>query len=118
MTTTRIPLSLVACVLAITPAAAQTVRDGSGTIATGGVSQLVFGEHRQRRMLWCQNPLDASEKLVVNIDGAANVAAASFELAAGGSLTLGPLEMAGGVPSGPVTVTAATAGHRFVCKQL
>lgn len=99
------------------PAAAETMRDGSSTIAAGGVSQVVFGDNAARRYLSCQNPLDATEKLAVNIDGPASTSAASFELAAGGSITFGPILYGGAIPTGPVTVTAATSGHRFVCKQ-
>lgn len=106
------------CSLAAAAPAQTTLLDGSGIIVTGGTSQQVFAYNPRRRYLLCQNPLDATEKLTVNVDGPAAIAAASIELAPGGSLTIGPLQEAGSVPAGPVNVNAATTGHRFVCKQM
>lgn len=102
-----------------TPALAQTVTDGSGTITTGGSSQQVFPVAIPRQYLFCQNPITATETLFVNVGAPASVTSGSYELAAGGSLTFsgGPTNSQPFVPVGVVTVAAATAGHRFICKQ-
>lgn len=94
------------------PALAQTVTDGSGTITTGGASQVVFTGNVNRSYLMCQNPVTATETLFVNIDAAASTSAASYELNPGGSVTF----ITGTAPKGALSVTAATTGHRFVCK--
>ena len=97
--------------LAIVPAEAQI--DGSGTITTGGAAQQVFAARPGRSYLFCQNPIAATEPLLVNAPGAAGAINGSFELAAGGTLTFSN----GFVPQGAVSVFAATTGHRFVCKE-
>ncbi|MCP3735631.1 hypothetical protein M9979_12180 [Sphingomonas sp. RP10(2022)] len=97
------------------PVAAQTLADGSGTIAQAGVAQQVFGYQPTRRYLVCQNPIAATEPLMVNVGSAAGAANGSIELAPGGSWSLGPSTT--WAPTEAVSVYAATAGHRFVCKQ-
>jgi hypothetical protein len=86
--------------------------DGSGTIATGGASQQVFAAAPTRSYLMCQNPTTATEPLFVNIGAAASTAAGSIELGPGGSFDFSH----NFIPTGAVNVTAATLGHRFVCK--
>jgi hypothetical protein len=107
---------LLALCIALAPASivlAQSIVDGSGTVTTGGTSQLVFAQNTNRSYLMCQNPTSATETLFVNLNSAASTTAGSIELAAGGSATWGP----GIAPNFPVFVTAVTTGHRFVCKQ-
>lgn len=103
-------------------AAAQTVLpiiDGSGTVTTGGTSQVVFGANVNRVFLRCQNPSAtlsgvAAESLFINYDAAASSTAVnSEEIANGGSVNFSN----DFVPKGAVSVTAATTGHKFVCKQ-
>ena len=93
------------------PAVAQI--DGSSTITTGGTAQQVFAGRPGRTYLFCQNPIAATEPLLVNAPGVAGAANGSYELAAGGTLTFSN----GFVPQGAVSVFAATTGHRFVCKE-
>ncbi len=87
--------------------------DGSGTVTTGGTSQQVFAANPARSYLFCQNPIAASEPLMINIGAAASTTAASYELAAGGTMTF----QVPFVPTGVVNITAATTAHRFICKQ-
>lgn len=94
--------------------AASVVVDASGTVTTGGTSQQVMPAKTSRTYLMCQNPITATETLFVNLDGAASTTAGSIELAAGGTMSFHGSSF---IPTGPVTVTAATTGHRFVCKQ-
>ena len=101
-----------ASILALTaPARAQI--DGSGTITTGGVAQQVFAGRAGRAYLFCQNPIAATEPLLINAPGAAGATNGSYELAAGASLTF----HGSFVPQGPVSAFAVTTGHRFVCKE-
>lgn len=104
--------------LAAVPVTAQisriiVIQDGSGTITTANTSQQVFAAKADRGYLFCQNPTTATESLFVNYGASASTSAGSIELSPGGvSQFLGLA-----VPTTNVTVTAATAGHRFVCKQ-
>lgn len=94
------------------PAGALT--DGSGTVTTGGTSQQVFAANTARLFLSCQNPVTATETLFVNIGAAASTTGGSFEIAPG---AYREFTGAGLIPSGTINITAATSGHRFVCKQ-
>jgi hypothetical protein len=99
-------------------AAAPTVTrgaltDGSGTVTTGGTSQQVFASLTTRSYLMCQNPTSATETLFVNIGVAASTAGGSIELAPGSSITFSN----NFIPTGTVNLTAATAAHRYLCKQ-
>ncbi len=87
--------------------------DGSGTLTNGGASQTVFAARPTRSLLICQNPITATEPLFLNFGAAASTAGGSIELAPGGSVTL----IGAAVPATSVTTTAATTGHRFVCKE-
>ena len=106
-------LSLVASIalFAVIPAEAQL--DGSGTITTGGTAQQVFAARSTRSYLFCQNPIAATEPLLINAPGVAGATNGSYELAAGGSITFDNSF----VPKGAVSAFAATTGHRFVCKE-
>ena len=102
----------------VSPALAQVSRvtvnaEGSGTVTTAGVSQTVFSRNDARAFLMCQNPLNATEPLFVTYDDTnASTTGGSTELAPGGTIFFAALA----VPIASVRVTAATAGHRFVCK--
>jgi hypothetical protein len=107
--------AIALCMVASAPVAAQALQDGSGTIAQAAVPQQVFAYQPTRRYLLCQNPIAATEPLLVNVGAVAGAANGSIELAPGGSWSVGP--NATWMPMGAVSVYAATAGHRFVCKQ-
>lgn len=110
--------ALALAIIAATPATAQTARvvnpiDGSGTVTTANTSQVVFLRNEQRVFLMCQNPVSATETLFVTYDDTnASTNGGSTELSPGGSIFFASLA----VPTASVRVTAATAGHRFVCK--
>lgn len=104
-----------------TPLIAQTVLptiDGSGTVTTGGTSQVVFQANPNRVFLRCQNPTAtlsgvAAESLFINYDAPASATAVnSEEIINTGSVTFSTPY----VPLGQITITAATTGHKFVCK--
>lgn len=107
----RATLALAALACLASPALAQI--DGSGTITTGGVAQEVFPARPGRSYLFCQNPIAATEPLLINAPGAAGATNGSFELAAGATLSFG----VGFVPQGAISAFAVTTGHRFICKQ-
>jgi hypothetical protein len=89
------------------------VTDGSGTVAQASTSQQVFPLNAGRSYLMCQNPVSATETLFVNYGAPASTAGGSIELAPGASTAFQQQF----IPTSAVNVTAATAGHRFVCKQ-
>lgn len=89
------------------------VTDGSGTVATGGTSQQVFTANAGRSYLMCQNPITATETLFVSLDTSASTVSGSIELAPGTSASFQQQF----IPNGTVNITAATAGHRYTCKQ-
>lgn len=98
-------------------ATAQTripvISDGSGTVTTGGTSRQVFAANDGRNYLFCQNPIDATEKLTIDFGRAASLTTGAIELAPGGSINF----LGAAVPIASVNVNAATSGHRYVCKQ-
>lgn len=106
----------LAAVLAM-PAQAQIVRTVtdrcSGAITTGGVSQIAANGDASRNWLTVQNPINATEPLYVDF-GANNAASAtlSTQLAPGGAINF----LSGVVPVGQINVSAATAGHTFICE--
>lgn len=84
----------------------------SGSIATANTSQVATNGDNTRVWLTIQNPPSATEPLFVDFGPnhlANNVT--STELAPGGSINF----LAGVVPTLQVNVSAATAGHRFIC---
>lgn len=91
----------------------QQMRNGSGTVLVAGQSQTVFPINADRNYLFCQNPINATETLFVNYDAPATMTGGSIELQPGGTTTFPGTA----VPTTIITVTAATAGHRFICKE-
>lgn len=93
--------------------------DGSGTVTTGGTSQVVFAANVNRVFLRCQNPSAtlsgvAAESLFINYDAPASTTAVNSEEL----LNNGSVNFSGDfVPKGQINITAATTGHKFVCKQ-
>lgn len=115
----RLLAALVALILSA-PAFAQTyvagqrgqLVDGSGTVTTGAASKQVFAYDGARQFLFCLNPIAETEPLYVNIGQTATATGSSIELAPGGSVTFAN----NFIPVQNVNVTAATTGHRYVCK--
>jgi hypothetical protein len=88
----------------------MNVRDASGTVTTGGASNVLLVA-AQRQYLFIQNPITGAETLFVDfgIDAAPGTA---YELAPGGTLCFED----GGVPGQSVNVRAATTAHAVICK--
>jgi hypothetical protein len=95
--------------LAALPAHAGTFFDLSGTVTTGGTSQVLRAANGQKARVLIANPTTATENLFVNTSSAASTSAAgSIPIAPGGALTLNTAEA--------VNITAATTGHAFIAK--
>jgi hypothetical protein len=95
-----------------------SVTDLSGTVTSGGVSQVAIAASRNYLMIFIQNLSDQTESLFVNAPGQAKVnnvgnGYASWELLPGSSLEF---RIPGPMPVDAISVTAATAGHPFICK--
>jgi hypothetical protein len=111
--------ALVASLLvAAAPADGQVIRTAevvqcSGSIAVANTSQVATNGDSSRVWLIVENPTNATEPLFVSVGpgNPASTAAGSIELAIGGSLSF----LSGVSPTGQINVTAATAGHRFIC---
>lgn len=100
------------------PARGEVIRTGSGdrcsgTITTGGVSQVAANGDMSRNWLYVQNPISATEPLFVDFGPNHQASPTlSTQLAPGGSISF----LSGVVPGGQVNVSAATAGHAFICE--
>jgi hypothetical protein len=95
--------------LAALPAQAGTFFDLSGTVTTGGTSQVLRAANGQKARVLIANPTTATENLFVNTSSSASTSAAgSIPIAPGGALTLNTAEV--------VNITAATTGHAFIAK--
>lgn len=98
-----------------TPVVVGVLTDRSGTVTTGGTSQVLAPANPGRRYLTIENPTTASEALYVNFTSAASTSVAgSISLAPGGSLTMSAATY---VSQEVITVTAATATHAFTAKE-
>lgn len=85
--------------------------DFSGTITTGGVSQLVAAHNVSRSLLLIQNVSTAD--LWVNFGVPAVATTPSIKLNAGGSLSA----YAGWIPSGAVHILGSITGQAFTVKE-
>lgn len=95
--------------------AGGTLIDRSGTITAGGTAQTGVAAKADRRYLLVQNKSTASESFWVNFGGTAAVAdSPSIEIAPGVTLTF----ESGFVPSGAISVIAATTGTAFTIKEV
>lgn len=83
----------------------------SGTITTGGAAQTLLPANPGRQFLMIQNPVGQAEVLRVCFDATATTTN-SIELSAGGVLEYGA--EGGEVPSGTVSILAATSAHPFI----
>lgn len=121
-------LGLAAVMLTLAPGGSQAqtpapYNDCSGTIIADGVAQTVLSDNVNRRYLFIENPTAtvsgvAAESLFTNNDVAASAAGASDELVNNGvaGISSKVYSFPGYVPTGPVSMEAATLGHKFVCK--
>lgn len=75
----RIALFLALAALPALAHAQAAPTNCSGTITTGGTAQVASAANVNRRMILVQNPLDATEKLVVDFPASAAIAAGSIE---------------------------------------
>lgn len=93
-----------------------SLTDFSGTVASGGVSQMVLSaaEMANANYFFIQNPSAQSESLFVNFGADASTSNnKSMELLPGSDITM---KTPGVMPPQQVNVTAATTSHPFVCK--
>ena len=102
--------------LAVLNTAGAAAIDGSGTIATGAVAQVLFAGAIPENGFLVAN-LDGSELLFVSDAGTAS--------ATGSSIPIGPTSAANSVfatpsgyrPIGPVSVFATTTAHAFAARR-
>lgn len=87
--------------------------DGSGSIAVGGTAQDALGANGGRNYLLLQNL--AAENLFVNFGVTAVLDQPSIRLQPGDVLEFGA-QSSGMVPTGRISVIAATTGSKFVLK--
>lgn len=90
----------------------NTPADGSGTITTGGTSQVIFAANPNRRYLEIQNVSD--ETMYINFGSAASASSASYMIAANGGAYINASNYC---PTTTITIISATTGKRFVAKQ-
>lgn len=88
----------------------MNVIDASGTVTTGGASN-VLQAARQRQYLYIQNPILGAETLFVDF-GVAAAPGTAYELAPGQVLEFNE----SGVPGQSINVRAATSAHAVICK--
>ena len=89
--------------------------DHSSTVATGGTSQTALPANPSRKYLFIQNPASQTESLFVNFTSAASTSdGKSFELVPGAVLQF---DTSGFITRELMTVTAATNGHPYTCKE-
>lgn len=95
----------------ITTPAPYSPPDASGTVTAGGSFQTVFSANPLRVGCFIQNPIAATETLLVHFQAGSASTSNSANLSPGGSFNC----MWGGVVvTGAVQVEAATSGHAFV----
>lgn len=97
----------------VTPVARGTYTDRSGTITTGGTSQVLMAVNANRLGYLIQNPSSNIESIFVNFTDPATGAGDSIEIAPGGSL---PSNLAFSTEA--INIVAATTGTAFVAKEL
>lgn len=86
--------------------------DVSGTITTGGTAQVLLIAQPGRKYLFIQNPITATETLRFCPDVTATTLN-SYELAPGGSAAFFD---DGFLPTGAISILAATTAHAFIAK--
>jgi hypothetical protein len=86
--------------------------DASGTIAVGGTAQVLLAANPARKYLFIQNPILATETLRFCPD-VTSTTTNSFELAPGASFSFFE---DGFLPTGAISILAATGAHAFIAK--
>ena len=92
--------------------AGAAASDGSGTVATGGSAQTLFGGAAPANGFLVQN--NSSAGLWVSDVGAASNSGASIQIAANGGVFATP---SGYKPAGPVSLYGATTGQAFAARR-
>ena len=97
--------------LPVVNAAGAAASDGSGTIATGGTAQMLFGGVAPANgWLVCNNSTAA---LYISDVGAASAGGSSIQIAAGATF----MTPSGYRPPGPVSIFGATPGQSFAARR-
>lgn len=96
---------------------AVTATDRGGTIATGGTVQTLAALNASRKMLWVQNPCNATEDLYVSTTGNAVTTAGAPDDADLAPCASWTASYNGLVIRSAVTVIAVTTGHAFIAKE-
>lgn len=92
-----------------------TFTDRSGTVATGGTSQVLAAYNPSRKVLVIQNPSAQTESLFINFSSSASTSdGKSIELAPGEHFIM---DAFGFLTWEAVNVTAATSSHPFMAKE-
>jgi len=89
-----------------------SITDKSGTLTTGGTAQTAAAARNQRAFLLIQNPENETENLFFSVDTTAVADSPSISLAPGDGVIFDQV-----VPTGAVSVIAATTGHQFTVKE-
>ena len=92
--------------------AATAANDGSGTVATGGSAQTVFGGVVPQNGFLVQN--NSSGALWISDVGVASAGGASIQLPANGGIFATP---SGYKPAGAVSLYGATTGQAFAARR-
>lgn len=86
--------------------------DRSGTITTGGTAQQAMAANTSRKYAYLLNPDTATEDLWFSFDATAAAAAPSLVLHPGDTM-----RTTGFVPTGALSVIAATTAHAYTAKE-
>ena len=98
--------------LPVVSTAAEAASDGSGTVATGGASQTLFGGIVPDNGFLVQNTSSAA--LWISDVGAASAGGASIQITADGGIFATP---SGYKPAGAVSLYGATTGQAFAARR-
>ena len=98
--------------LPVVNTAGSAASDGSGTVASGGNAQSLFGGAVPANGFLVQN--NSSAALWISDTGAASNGGASIQLAANGGIFATP---SGYKPAGPVSLYGGTTGQAFAARR-
>lgn len=98
--------------LPVVNTAGNAASDGSGTLASGGSAQTLFGGAVPANGYLVQN--NSSAALWISDTGAASSGGASIQLAPNGGIFMTP---SGYKPAGPVSLFGGTAGQAFAARR-
>jgi hypothetical protein len=98
--------------LPVVNTAGSAASDGSGTVASGGNAQTLFGGAVPANGFLVQN--NSSAVLWISDTGAASNGGASLQLAANGGIFATP---SGYKPAGPVSLYGGTTGQAFAARR-